>query len=71
MEDTKKPWFSKSIILNAVGLILSAVVMFVPQVSSIQAWLAAPSHLAIIGSVWGVLGIIFRLVSKDKISLRD
>lgn len=71
MDSTKKPWASKSILLNFVGLILSAVVLFFPQVSGIQAWLADPTHLSIIGSIWGVLGIIFRFVSKDKIVLKD
>jgi len=71
MEDTKKPWFSKTIILNSIGAILLAVVPFVPAASSLQLWLSNPSHMAIIGSVWGVLGIILRVISKDKIALRD
>lgn len=71
MDSTKKPWASKSVLLNFVGLLLSAALLFFPQVAGVQAWLADPAHLAIIGSVWGVLGIIFRLVSKDKIVLKD
>lgn len=71
MDSIIKPWQSKSILLNAIGLILSAVVLFVPQAAGIQAWLADPTHLGIIGSIWGVLGIIFRFVSKDKIVLKD
>lgn len=44
--------------------VITAVAPLVPGVS---AWVAG--HLEIVGSVWGGLAVVLRLVSKDKVVL--
>lgn len=66
----KKPWYlSKSIWLSLVGGLASALAVAVPQASVVSQFINA--NLPVIGMVWGVLGLIVRLVTKEKISLGD
>lgn len=60
--ESKKPWLSKTV---WVGLI-TAVAPFVPGMSE---WLSA--NAAVVVSVLGAIGILLRLITKDKISLGD
>jgi uncharacterized membrane protein YozB (DUF420 family) len=57
---TKKPWLSKTIIVNSV----IAVIAFFPGVSEI----VTPEILM---SALAVVNVILRLVTKDKISLSE
>ena len=69
MENTK-PWYlSKSILLSIVmGLLTTFAVVF-PWATGAQAWLT--TNQALVAGVWSVLGVIFRVISKDKIQLGD
>ena len=66
---TKKPWQSKTLLLNGIAGLLAAVALFVPQAADVQVFIAA--HAAEIGMVWAILGIALRAVTKDKIGLGD
>lgn len=69
MDESKKPWESKTIVIGAVSSVVSGVAMLVPHLSIITDWIG--SHGAVIGMVWGVLAVLLRLVSKGSISLSD
>lgn len=58
----KRPWQSRTVILN---LVLAVSAFFVGGNAFVQA------HLAEFGMGWGILNIILRSVTKDKISLGD
>jgi len=65
----KKPWQSKSILVNAlcgVGLALSP---FVPGLESVSQFVQG--HAVEIGVGWSVLNVVLRLVTKEKITLVD
>lgn len=66
---TKKPWQSKTILLNVILALLGVAALFWPGAMGITDWIAANG--ALIGSVWGLLNVILRFVSKDTISLTD
>lgn len=68
-EETKKPYLSKTINLSALGFILSAVALYYPNAGGVGQWVADNGPM--LGMAWGVLGIIFRVVSKGKIVLFD
>ena len=57
---SKKPWFSKTVITNIIGLVIS----FVPSVGEIL----TPEMTM---QLFLVVNIILRFVSKDKISLTE
>jgi len=61
--DTKKPWQSKTIILNTV---LALAAMFYPPVATYIS-----THPEVVAGVFAVLNIILRFVSKDKIGLES
>ncbi len=65
----KKPWLSKTILMNAVMGLLGVLAMFTPTLGGVGAWLSA--NAAVIAIVWSGLGIALRLITKDKISLID
>lgn len=67
--DTKKPWQSKTIIVNAVLGLAAVVAMFTPEASGVSVFVQA--HGDAIGLFWGVLNIVLRAITKDKIALRD
>ncbi len=67
--ENKKPWLSKTILLNAVFGLVAVAAMFVPAADAAGDLIKA--HAAEIGAAWSVLGIVLRVVSKDKISLAD
>jgi len=62
MEESKKPWLSKTVWLG----IVTGVAPFIPGVSE---WVS--THVAEIGLVWGALAIALRLVTKEKVKLID
>lgn len=69
MNDSKKPWLSKTLWLNFIGGIASAVAVFYPNANVVTQFIA--SNAVAIGTVWSVLNMILRVVTKDAISLQD
>lgn len=67
--DNKVWWKSRSILLSVVGGVAMAVSAIWPQANVVTQWIAA--NTAVVASVWSVLGIFVRLVTKDKIVLVD
>lgn len=61
--DSKKPWFSKTLILN---LVLALSAMFLPSVKDYIVAHPEGVTLAFTG-----LNMVLRLISKDTISLAD
>lgn len=66
---TVKPWLSKTIWLNALGLVIAAIALFVPAASGVASFLQ--SNAAVVGVVWSGLGIVLRLITKNAVSLVD
>ncbi len=64
-----KPWQSKTILLNALMGVCAALVVFVPGLGHVSAWVQG--HADMIGMVWAGLNVVLRFVTKDKISLVD
>lgn len=67
--ENKKPWLSKTILLNAAMGLIAVASMFYPAAAGAGELIKA--HAVEIAAGWSVLGIVLRLVSKDKISLAD
>lgn len=67
--NTKKPWESKTILLNAILGILAALAAFFPAANVVTSFINA--HMAQIGMVWGIVGMILRTITKDEIVLID
>lgn len=65
----KKPWQSKTVLLNALMGGVSAVALFFPKANVVTDWVQ--SNMAIIGMVWGAVGIALRFATKEKIVLVD
>ena len=65
----KKPWQSKTLLINGILGVIAFVAMFVPQASSIGDFIGA--HGAEIGVVWSVLNVALRFATKDKITLTE
>lgn len=65
-----KNWYlSKTIWLNLIGGICVALAAILPGANSVQQWLV--DNAALLGGAWSVLGVILRLISKDKVVLVD
>lgn len=67
--ENKKPWQSKTMVVNAVLGVLSAVALFMPGAEALAGWING--HAAEIGMGWSVLNIVLRAVTKDKIGLDE
>lgn len=65
----KKPWQSRTVIMNALLALLAAIAYFWPGAISVSNWINANS--ALIASIWGILNVGLRLITKDRISLSD
>lgn len=63
MEESKKPWQSKTILVNFAA---AAGALFYPPVAE---WIAA--NPGILASAFAVLNILLRLVTKDRIGLTE
>lgn len=63
---TKLLWTSKTFIFNLLTAILAVVSIFVPAVKDVLT-----AHIAEFGMVWGLAGILLRLVTKDKVVLTE
>lgn len=69
LPEPKKPWQSKTIVVNAILAFLGAAAMFVPAAAPLAAWISANG--AIIATVWGVLNVALRLFTKGAVQLYD
>lgn len=67
--ESKKPWQSRMMVVNAVLGIIAAVSLFLPQAAVAKTFI--DSHGAEIAMVWGILNTVLRAVTKDKIVLGD
>lgn len=67
--DSKKPWQSKTMMLNGLMGLLAFVALFWSGASGVSEFLNG--HGGEIAMVWSILNIILRAVTKDKISLGD
>lgn len=67
--ESKKPWQSKTIIIAAVLGIVSALSPFVPALEVVKTWIEG--NAVLVSSIWGVLAVAFRFITKDKIVLVD
>ena len=67
--ENKKPWQSKTLVLNALMGLVACVALFVPAASVVSSFLSANAPL--VGAVWAMLNIVLRAVTKDKISLGE
>ena len=65
----KKPWMSKTILMNFAMGILAAAALMVPAAKGLSDFITA--NAAAIGVIWSVLAIALRMVSGGKISLED
>ena len=61
--NSKKPWQSKTILLN---FICAASALFIPSVGE---WVNA--HPLEVTSLFSILNIVLRVISKDKISIGE
>lgn len=69
MTSTKKPWFSKTIIINAILGVCVGLSPFIPALAGVGEFFKV--NAIMIGTLWSVLNIILRAISKDTISLED
>lgn len=69
MENAKPAWQSKTMILNAIMGVITAVAVFVPGAEVVKDFLNA--HMAEVGFVWSVLNLILRAITKDAIVLGE
>lgn len=67
--DAKKPWESKTVLVNAALALIGVVAMFYAPASSVADWINGNGVL--ITSLWGVLNVVLRLITKDRITLTD
>ncbi len=67
--DTKKPWQSKTVVINAILGVVAALSLFWPAAAGVPTWIQ--SHAEIIGAGWAILNVGLRLITKDAISLTD
>ena len=67
--EPKKPWQSKTILVASILGLVSALSPFVPALEPVRVWIEQNGVL--ISSLWGVLAIALRAISKDAIQLKD
>lgn len=67
--DSKKPWQSKTIIVNSLIGVCLALSPFIPSLSVVSEFIK--QNVVSVGVVWSVLSILLRSVSKGQIQLGD
>ncbi len=67
--EAKKPWQSKTILLNALMGLIAIVAVFWPAANAATLFLSA--HMAEIGVIWSVVAVALRFATKDKVQLVD
>ena len=66
---SKQPYLSKTVWIGFFSALLGGVAYFWPNANFALQWLNANG--ALITSIWGVLAIGLRAVTKNAISLQD
>lgn len=69
MIDVKKPWQSKTMLLNGVVGLAAFVALFVPAASGVKTFVDA--HASEIGLFWSMANLALRAITKDKIALGE
>lgn len=69
VQGVKSPWQSKTILVNFAVMFVGALAIMVPSMVPVKAWIDANG--VTIATALGVIGMILRVVSKDKIVLGD
>lgn len=67
--NSKKPWQSKTMLLNGIGGLLLFAAMFIPAAAGGQAFINA--HATEIGLFWSIANMVLRAITKDKIGLTE
>jgi hypothetical protein len=67
--ESKKPWQSKTVVVNGIMGLLSFVAIFLPGAEGLKSLING--HPGEIIMAWSVIGIALRMISKDKIALVD
>lgn len=65
----KKPWQSRTMLLNGIAGLLAFISLFAPGGEVVKQFLG--DHSAEIAMVWSLLNIFLRAITKDKIVLSD
>lgn len=65
----KKPWQSKTIVVNAVLGLMAALAVFMPGANDVASFIN--SHGGEIAVGWSILNVLLRLITKEKITLVD
>lgn len=69
MEQTKKPWQSKTLVVNAVMGLMAFVALFWPGAEGIRQFI--DTNAEGIAMVWAVLNMALRFITKEKLSLSE
>jgi len=67
--DTKKPWLSKTVWINAIMGIIATISIFVPGAHVISDFIT--NHAAGIAMIWSAANIGIRFITHDKVQLQD
>ena len=67
--ENKKPWQSKTMLLNGIAGLAMFVALFVPQAEGVKVFIE--HNASQIGMIWGILNMVLRSVTKDKIVLGE
>lgn len=69
MNESKKPYQSKTIIVNAIMGLIAVAAMFIPQANNMATYMN--NHASEIAMGWSILNIILRTITKDKVTLSE
>lgn len=64
MENTKKPWQSKTVVINAISGLAAIVALFVPGAEAFAGKYAGEIVLAL-----NAINLVLRITTKNKISI--
>ncbi len=67
--ESKKPWLSKTIIINAIVGVALGLSPFIPSLAAVGEFFK--NNAVLIGTAWSILNIALRTITKGKISLED
>ena len=67
MQESKKPWLSKTMWFG----LLTGLSPFLAAVVNVDLNQILANHGAVIASVWGALAVVLRYVTKDKVQLGE
>jgi hypothetical protein len=67
--ENKKPWQSKTMLLNGIAGLIAFLALFWSGASNVSTYISA--HAPEIGVGWSLMNVILRAFTKDKVSLSD